>query len=188
MVSYPVATRKNAKLKPANQIVRKRKCYEKMLTNQRRDNAAKYFKKLSEGSHDQSLEGLLSESLNNWISFLDVNNERAIELIDSINPRFENIKKIQRTFSYCFYGSKLANKEFKKLTSNAKTNFARYHFFHANFLYQSGNKKNSLKGIVFIDFKVCILILLSKLNSNGNESPIGDAVAILPAKVPTFRI
>ena len=117
------------------------------LKNKRYHNAAKYFKKLSEGSHDQSLEGLLSESLNNWILFLDVNNERAIELIDSINPRFENIKKIQRTFSYCFYGSKLANKEFKKLTSNAKTNFARYHFFHANFLYQSGNKKNSLKVI-----------------------------------------
>ena len=50
------------------------------------------------------------------------------------------------------------------------------------------DKKNSLNGIVFIDFKVCILILLSKLNSNGSESPIGDAVAILPTKVPTFRI
>ena len=117
------------------------------LKNKRYRNAAKYFEKLSEGSYDQSLEGLLSESLNNWISFLDVNNERAIELIDSMNPRFENIKKIQRTFSYCFYGSKLANKEFKKLTLNSKTNFARYHFFHANFLYQSGNKKKSVKVI-----------------------------------------
>ncbi|PDH19800.1 MAG: hypothetical protein CNC06_02865 [Pelagibacterales bacterium MED-G40] len=117
------------------------------LKNKRYQNAAKYFKKLNEGSYDQSLEGLLSESLNNWISFKDINNEKAIALIDNINPRFENIKKIQRTFSYCFYGSKLANQEFKKLTINSKTNFARYHFFHANFLYQSGNKKNSIKVI-----------------------------------------
>ena len=57
------------------------------------ENAAKYFKKLNEGSYDQSLEGLLSESLNNWISFKDINNEKAIALIDNINPRFENIKK-----------------------------------------------------------------------------------------------
>tara|TARA_B100001059_G_scaffold43888_1_gene36211 strand:+ start:289 stop:423 length:135 start_codon:yes stop_codon:yes gene_type:complete len=43
-------------------------------------------------------------------------------------------------------------------------------------------------GKTFLLLKLSIITSAFKDNRIGNESPIGDAVAILPPIVPTFRI
>jgi len=117
------------------------------LKNEKYKKASKYFQKLKGKNNSRALENLLSVSLNNWISFLEIDEEEALILTENIHSRFENIKKIQKTFLYCFYGSDLTNREFQKLTFNSKTNFDRYNFFHANFLNQSGKKREAVKVI-----------------------------------------
>ena len=115
------------------------------LKNKKYEKALQHFKKIKKSNQPQTLEGLLSESLYNWISFLQINENQALKLTSNIHPRFENIKSIQKTFLYCFYDSNKTNREFTNLASNPDTNFARYNFFHSNYLFNSGKKKQAIK-------------------------------------------
>ena len=106
--------------------------------------AKKYFKKLKIKNSDETLNGLVSNSLNNWVNLLSLSENEAINLFKNIHPRFESIKKIQKTFAYCFYKSKLTELKFKELTSNKKKDLSRYNFFYANYLLSKSNKKDAI--------------------------------------------
>ena len=48
------------------------------------------------------------------------------------------MKKIQNAFLYSFFGHSDAEKFFNELTSDQKTDFSRYNYFYAKYLYNLG--------------------------------------------------
>jgi tetratricopeptide (TPR) repeat protein len=115
------------------------------LKNKKLDKAQEYFRKLSQLDKDPSITAFLSTSLNNWVLFPKKNQDEGLKLINDLNPRFENIKKIQSTLAYCFFSSKNTSNKFTELTINEKTDFSRYNFFHVNYLFKQGKKKKALE-------------------------------------------
>tara|TARA_B110000438_G_scaffold284442_1_gene313521 strand:+ start:908 stop:2623 length:1716 start_codon:yes stop_codon:yes gene_type:complete len=111
------------------------------LKNEKNEKAKKYFKKLINLNKADSLQGLLSASLNSWVLFSEIEEREALELINNISPKFDNLKKIQNTFAYCFYNSKITEQKFDELISPKNIDFSRYAFFYANYLHNNSNTK-----------------------------------------------
>ena len=107
--------------------------------------AQKYFTKIQENQSQDSLQKLIAESLLNWIQFDKVNSEDALILIKSLDPRYENIKKIQIAFANCFYDERNTINSFKKLLSDTNVNYSRYNFFLANYLISKNKKEESIE-------------------------------------------
>ena len=59
-------------------------------------------------------------------------------MFDKLDPRFNNIKKIQKVFVSCYFDTPNSNLEFEKLISNKSTNFSRYSFFYIDQLIKKG--------------------------------------------------
>ena len=107
-----------------------------------------YFKKLKNKNQPGSIQNLLSASLNSWISFKNISDlNLALNLIESIPNKFENLKNIQKTFTYCYYDSRQTDEAFLNLTSRSDINYSRYFFFHASYLI-SKNKVEKVKKIL----------------------------------------
>ena len=104
-----------------------------------------YFKKLKNLSPPETIQSLLSLSLNNWSDFKNI--DEAKSRLESFPSKFENIKNIQEVFVYCYFDSGQTDEIFKKLTANPDVNYSRYHFFHSNYLVSKG-KKNKAKNIL----------------------------------------
>ena len=111
------------------------------LKNEKNKKAKKYFKKLKNSENPDSLQGLLSATLNSWVLFSEIEKKEALELIKNIPSKFDNLKKIQNTFAYCFYNSKITEQKFDDLISPKNVDFSRYAFFYANYLYNNSNTK-----------------------------------------------
>ena len=69
--------------------------------------------------------------------------KNAENKLNSIDPRFENLKNIQKVFLHCFYKSKKTDFLFKQLASNDKIDFSRYNYFYAKYLANSGKIKQA---------------------------------------------
>tara|TARA_B100001996_G_scaffold363584_1_gene331966 strand:- start:487 stop:2202 length:1716 start_codon:yes stop_codon:yes gene_type:complete len=108
------------------------------LNNNKHERALEYFQKLNSKYQDGTFQNLLSVSLNNWVSFLNINKNDALRLNEKISRRFTNIKKIQKTLIHCFYDSEKTIENFEELTNDKNTNFLRYNFFYANYLRKIG--------------------------------------------------
>ena len=104
-----------------------------------------YFKKLKNLSPPETIQSLLSLSLNNWSDFKNI--DEAKSRLESFPSKFDNIKNIQEVFVYCYFDSGQTDEIFKKLTANPDVNYSRYHFFHSNYLVSKG-KKNKAKNIL----------------------------------------
>ena len=112
------------------------------------DRAIFYFDKLRNKSQPGSIQNLISTSLNSWINFKNTNDlNSALNLLERIPKKFENLKNVQTTFAYCYFDSKQTDEEFKKLTYRSDVNYSRYFFFHANYLI-SKNKDEKVKKIL----------------------------------------
>ena len=112
------------------------------------DKAAAYFKKLRNKSQPGSIQSLLSTSLNSWANFKSTKDlDSALNLLDSIPKKFENLKNIQKMFAYCYFDSDRTDEVFRKITSRPDINYSRYFFFHVNYLISS-NKKEKAKKIL----------------------------------------
>ena len=59
-------------------------------------------------------------------------------MFDKLDPRFNNIKKIQKVFVSCYFDTPNSNLEFEKLIGNKSTNFSRYSFFYIDQLIKKG--------------------------------------------------
>ena len=112
------------------------------LKNNNIKEASKYFRKYDKYFTGESITGFLSSSLNNWISFNNLSFEQAKQRINNLDERFKKIKKIQYAFVHCFYNKDDTDKIYEELISNDE-DLSRYSFFHANYLYRSGNVKKS---------------------------------------------
>jgi len=117
------------------------------LKTKKIDLAQKYFLTLKNKNFNFVLNNFVSNSIYNWSSFKDIDIKIAEENIDSINPKFENLKDIQKAFLHCFYGSKKTEFYFKKLISNPKVNFSRYNYFYSKYLI-SVNKNKQAKKVI----------------------------------------
>ncbi len=95
-----------------------------------------------------SLEELMSLIILNWVQVekFNLNYYEANEKFKLINNRYENIKKINNIFLNCYFDTKNVKKEFQNLISDKTTDFSRYTFFYANYLF----KKNLPKKASFI--------------------------------------
>jgi tetratricopeptide (TPR) repeat protein len=102
-----------------------------------------FFKKLKNQNQPNTIQNLLSTSLNNWSNFNDISS--ALSSLESLPNRFKNIKNIQEVFVYCHFESERTDEMFKKLTINSNINYSRYHFFHANYLASKGKEKKAKK-------------------------------------------
>ena len=114
------------------------------------DKASVYFKKIKNKSQPGSIQNIISASLNSWADFKKTNNlDSALNLLESIPKKFENLKDIQKTFAYCYFDSDQANEEFKKLTLRSNINYSRYFFFHANYLVSKKKEKKAQEILQF---------------------------------------
>jgi tetratricopeptide (TPR) repeat protein len=110
------------------------------------DKALVYLKKLRNKSQPGSFKDLLSVSLNSWANFKNTNNlNSALNLLESIPRKYENLKNIQKTFAYCYFDSSQTDEVFRKLTSSTDINYSRYFFFHANYLISKKKQEKAEK-------------------------------------------
>jgi tetratricopeptide (TPR) repeat protein len=117
------------------------------LKNSNIDLAKKYFLKAKNRNSKFILNNYVSNSLYNWSNLENLNINQATLELNNLDKRFENLKKIQNVFLNCYYNSSNTNNLFSELTSNKKTDFSRYKYFHASFVASMG-KINEAKSIV----------------------------------------
>ncbi len=143
------------------------------IKNKKYDSALKYFKKLDK-NEKKTLETLLSISLQNWASFSKIDEISAQNLIKNVDPRFKNIQKIQKAFASCFFDSDDTHQIFLELTSDKKTDFSRYNFFHANYLIK---KRRAREATNLIDATLKLNprnLILNQLKLDLNQKKINN--------------
>ncbi len=117
------------------------------LKNKNYQLANKYFQSLKDKESRSLLGDFVSNALLNWTSFGSLDFQDAKKKIIEIDPKFENLKRIQNVFVHCFYGEKKTEIYFDELTSNEKIDFSRYNYFYAQYLISNG-QSNKAKKIV----------------------------------------
>jgi uncharacterized protein HemY len=144
------------------------------LNNSNTGLAKKYFLKAKNRNSRFILNNYVADSLYNWSSLTNSNlNQSSMEL-KKLDERFENLKKIQNVFLNCFFNSPNTKNLFKQLTSNEKTDFSRYNYFHASYAANSGKideAKNIVKSALKLHPRNLLLNQYKKdLNENKNIS------------------
>ena len=118
------------------------------LENKDFKNAAVYLKKIENKNQPDSIQNLLSSSLNSWINFRNISDlKTGLNFLDAIPKRFKNIKNIQNTFAHCYFDSPKTDEMFRQLTSNPDINYSRYLFFQSNYLILKNNEEEAKKTI-----------------------------------------
>ena len=108
------------------------------LKNEKFDLAKKYFLKIKKEKKEILLNSFITESMLNWVSLDNTNLSEAKKKINSIEPIFENLKRIQNVFLHCYFNDDNTDIFFNKLINDKKTDFSRYNYFYASFLYNLG--------------------------------------------------
>ena len=112
----------------------------KSIDNQQYDKAFTQLNIINQKNNKTALQELLIKTILSWIKIEKdkLNFYEANSLFDKLDPRFNNIKKIQKVFVSCYFDSPNSNLEFEKLISNKSTNFSRYSFFYIDQLIKKG--------------------------------------------------
>ena len=140
------------------------------LKNSNNELAQKYFLKAKQSNSRFVLNNYVSNSLYNLTRLSNLN--QATKDLKKLDPRFENLKKIQNVFINCFFDSPYTNNFFLEITSNQKTDFSRYNYFHAVYTASTGDII-SAKEIVNTALKVYprnLLLNRYKIDLNKNEN------------------
>jgi tetratricopeptide (TPR) repeat protein len=117
------------------------------LKNSDIDLAQKYFLKAKKNNSRFILNNFVSNSLYNWSNLENYDLNQAALVLEKLDKRFGNLKKIQNVFLNCYFNSPETNNLFEKLTSNERTDFSRYYYFYASFT-ASSKKINKAKDII----------------------------------------
>ena len=134
--------------------------------------AKKYFLKAKNKNSKFILNNYVSNSLYNWSSLNSEDFNKATLELKKLDKKFENLKKIQNVFLNCFYNNSNTSKLFIELSSNKKTDFSRYNYFHASYAVSSGDI-NSAKNIVQSALKLYprnLLLNQYKIDLNLNKN------------------
>ena len=121
------------------------------LKNSKIELAKKYFLKAKNKSPGSILNNYVSNSLYNWSNLSNI--EQATNDLKKLDERFKNLKKLQNVFLNCYFDSPNTGNLFTQITSNEKTDFSRYNYFHASFELSIG-KINNAKEIINSALKI----------------------------------
>ena len=112
----------------------------RLIDNQQYDKAFTQLNIINQKNNKTALQDLLIKTIHSWIKIEKdkLNFYEANSLFDKLDPRFNNIKKIQKVFVSCYFDTPNSNLEFEKLISNKSTNFSRYSFFYIDQLIKKG--------------------------------------------------
>ena len=103
-----------------------------------------YLKKIENKNQPGSVQNLLSASLNAWTDFEKISElNSGLNLLNTIPENFKSIKKIQKTFAYCYFDSPKTHEMFKQLTEDSNINYSRYYFFYANYFIKKNDKEKA---------------------------------------------
>ena len=97
-----------------------------------------YFDRLKPTFRHRLIFDTLKNSLNYWLKIIKTKDEKNIKPIKEAKSIHNNLQIVQSTFAHCYLDTSNTEKEFQNIINNDKSNFARYHFFFANYL---ANKK-----------------------------------------------
>ena len=103
----------------------------------------KYFLKAKRRNSRSVLDYYIAETLYIWSDLRNKEIEKAKIRLNQLDSRFENIKKIQNFFLNFFYNNGKTSILFENLTSDKKTDFSRYNYFHAKYLDRIGEKSKA---------------------------------------------
>ena len=115
------------------------------LKNSNLDLAKKYFLKAKNINSTFILNNYISNSLYNWS--LASNLDQTKSVLNNLDERFINLKKIQNIFFNCFLDTSNTEKLFKEIISDQNTDFSRYNYFYASHLVSTG-RISSAKEII----------------------------------------
>ena len=113
------------------------------LKNSNLNLAKKYFLKAKNKNSRFILNNFVSNSLYNWSHVESIDIDEASSELKKLDKRFENLKRIQTLFLNCYYNSPNTNNLFSTLTSDNKTDFSRYNYFHASYAASLGKIKEA---------------------------------------------
>ena len=114
--------------------------------------AKKYFLKAKERDPRSLLDRYIANTLYLWSNLRNYEPGKALLLLDKLDNRFENLKKIQNTFINCFFETNKTSLYFEQLTSDQNTDFSRYNYFYINYL-NSIDDYNKTKKIIDFSLK-----------------------------------
>ncbi len=121
------------------------------LKNSKFDYSKNYFQRAKNRNPRSLLDNYIANSLYNWSNLRD-GYEKSYILLDQLDNRFENLKKIQTVFLNCYFNTEKTEILFDELLLNEKTDFSRYNYFYAKYLESEGSTEkvktiieNSLK-------------------------------------------
>ena len=119
------------------------------LKNQDQAKSTYYIEQLIDKSQPGTIQNLVSSSLNSWVNIKNQHNlESSLKLLDSIPRNFENLKKIQKAFVYCYFDSNKTGNVFRELFANPNIDFSRYIFFYVNYLLKKDDTKEEAENIL----------------------------------------
>ena len=142
------------------------------VKNQKYDLAQKYFLKIKNEKKEILLNSFITESMLNWVDLDNTNLESAKRKINSTEPVFENLKRIQNVFLHCYFNDDNADIFFKKLVNDKNIDFSRYNYFYVSFLHNSGRVQEA-KNILDSSTKTYprnLLLNQYKIDLNKNEN------------------
>ena len=116
----------------------------KLIKNKNYIKADEYLSSINKDDYTL-LEGLLSQVIFSWLQVekfsLDYNQSQ--EIFQLISPKYKNIKKINDVFLNCYFDTLSVETKFLNLTNDKNTDFSRYTFFYADYLYKKGLSKKA---------------------------------------------
>ncbi len=118
------------------------------LKNSKFDLSSNYFLKAKKRNPGLILNNYLGDTLYIWSNLHNVRFDQAINNLNELDGRFENLKKIQNVFLNCFFNNKETQNLYKELISDKKIDFSRYSYFYAKYLNSIGEKKIAKKIII----------------------------------------
>jgi tetratricopeptide (TPR) repeat protein len=119
------------------------------LKNQDQAKSTYYIEQLIDKSQPGTIQNLVSSSLSSWVNIKNQPNpESSLQLLDSIPRNFENLKKIQKAFVYCYFDSNKTGNVFRELFANPNIDFSRYIFFYVNYLLNKEDAKEEAQNIL----------------------------------------
>ena len=119
------------------------------LKNQDQAKSTYYIEQLIDKSQPGTIQNLVSSSLNSWVNIKNQPSlESSLKLLDSIPRNFENLKKIQKAFVYCYFDSNKTGNVFRELFANPNIDFSRYIFFYVNYLLNKEDAKEEAQNIL----------------------------------------
>ncbi len=114
-----------------------------LIKNSKPNLAEKFFLKAKKRNSRTVLDNYVVNSLLVWTNVKNEKYENAINNLNQLDKRFENLKKIQKIFLNCYFNNEKTELLFNELISNQRTDFSRYNYFYANYLDSIGLKEKA---------------------------------------------